>query len=79
MIAPFDLFRTEDDGSVKWLGVCEDLDAAKARVMELSLKLPAEYFIYSQTSERKLFIKQDGQVSERPNVVKAGAVNEHSL
>jgi hypothetical protein len=67
MIAPFDLFRTEVDGSVKWLGVCVDLDAAKSRVIELSLTLPGEYFIFSQTTERKLFIKPDGHVSERPS------------
>ena len=60
MIAPFDLFRTEVDGS-KWLGVCADLDAAKARVVELSATLPGEYFIYSQTTETRLFIKPDGQ------------------
>jgi hypothetical protein len=65
MIAPFDLFRTQDDGSVKWLGVCADLEAAKARVIELSLVKPGEYFIYSQTSEQKLFIKPNGQVSAR--------------
>ena len=66
MIAPFDLFRTEADGSVKWLGVCDDLDAAKARVVELSKTLPDDYFIYSQTTERKFFVTPDGQVSERP-------------
>jgi hypothetical protein len=65
MIAPFDLFRTEADGSVKWLGVCADLDAAKARVVELSVALPGEYFIYSQTSETRLFIKPDGRSSDR--------------
>ena len=66
MIAPFDLFRTEADGSVKWLGVCADLDAAKARVVELSAILPGEYFVYSQTTETRLFLKPDGQSSERP-------------
>ncbi len=66
MIAPFDLFRTEADGSVKWLGVCADLDAAKVRVLELSVTLPGEYFVYSQTTETRLFIKPDGQSSERP-------------
>jgi hypothetical protein len=69
MIAPFDLFRTETDGSVKWLGVCADLDAAKARVMELSVALPGEYFIFSQTTGNRLFIKPDGQSSERPTKV----------
>ena len=65
MIAPFDLFRTEADGSVKWLGVCVDLDAARSRVIELSLALPVEYFIYSQATEKRLFIKSDGQSSDR--------------
>ena len=64
MIAPFDLFRTEADGSVKWLGVSLDLDAAKDRVVELSVALPGEYFIYSQTTGN--FIKPDGQPSDPP-------------
>lgn len=67
MMAPFDLFRTEPDGSVKWLGVCADLDAAKARVRNLSAALPGEYFIFSQTTEKRVFIKAEGQASERPN------------
>lgn len=50
VIAPFDLFRTEDDGSVKWLGVCVDVDAAKSRVVELSVALAGEYFVFSQTT-----------------------------
>jgi hypothetical protein len=50
MIAPFDLFRTETDGCFKWLGVCADLDEAKARVRDLSVALPGEYFVFSQTT-----------------------------
>ena len=67
MIATFDLFRTEADGSVKWLGVCLDVDAAKARVLELSAVLPGEYFIFSQTTGRRVFINADGQSSDRPS------------
>ena len=52
MIAPFDLIRIKTDGSVKWLGVCVDLDAAKLRVRDLSATIPAEYFIFSQTTGR---------------------------
>ncbi len=59
MVAPFDLFRIEDDGSVRWLGVCEDIAAAKVRVVELSAALPGEYFVFSQTTETKLFIQPD--------------------
>ena len=57
MIAPFALFRTESDGSVKWLDVCADIDAAKARVAEIAANVPGEYFIFSQTTGNKLFIK----------------------
>ena len=67
MLAPFDLFRTEADGSVKWLGVCLDVTAAKARVLELAAVIPGEYFIFSQTTGRRLFIKPDGQSSDRPD------------
>ena len=66
MIAPFDLFRTEVDGSVKWLGVCLDVDAAKARVAGLSAVIPGEYFIFCQTTGKRLFINADGQSSDRP-------------
>jgi hypothetical protein len=67
MIAPFDLFRTEADGSVKWLGVCLSVDAAKARVVELFAVIPGEYFIFSQTTHRRLFISPDGQSAGRPS------------
>lgn len=67
MLAPFDLFTTEADGSVKWLGVCLDVDAAKVRVLELSAVLSGEYFIFSQTTGRRLFINADGQSSDRPS------------
>ena len=62
MIAPFDLFRTEADGSVEWLGACEDIVAAKVRVVELSAALPGEYFIFSQNTGNRLAIKPDGQL-----------------
>ena len=60
MLAPFDLLRTEADGTCRWLGACADLDAAKVRVAELSLTLPAKYFIFSQESGARFFINSDG-------------------
>ena len=72
MIPPFDLFRIEADGSVKWLGSCADVDAAIVLVRDMAKKVPAEYFIYSQTTERRLFITPDGHVSERASSVKTG-------
>jgi hypothetical protein len=72
MIPPFDLFRVETDGSVKWVGVCADLEAAKVRVRNLSMRFPGEYFIFSQKSERRVFITTDGQLSEPAKIAKAG-------
>jgi hypothetical protein len=65
MIAPFDLFRTEADGSIKWQGECADLDGAKARVMELSAALPGEYFIFSQTTGKQAVRQPDGRLADR--------------
>jgi hypothetical protein len=60
MIAPLDLFRTEKDGSALWLGSFADLEAAKERIKELAASNPAEYFIFSQTTGHKLFVRPDG-------------------
>jgi hypothetical protein len=47
--------------------VCLDVNAAKARVLELAAVIPGEYFIFSQTTGKRLFIKPDGQSSDRPD------------
>jgi len=59
MIAPLDLFRTEPDGSPLWLGSFPDLEAAETRANELAASHPGEYFIFSQTTGHKQFVKAD--------------------
>jgi hypothetical protein len=44
-------------GSVRWLGVVTDLEAAKLRVKELSESKPGEYFIFSLATGHRLEIK----------------------
>ena len=59
MIAPFDLFRQESDGTIIWLGAVEELEAAKAKARELIVRTPGTYFVFSQTSGNKMYIKAD--------------------
>jgi hypothetical protein len=59
MVPPFDIFKREGGGSVRWLGVVTDLEAAKVHVKELAASIPGEYFIFSLATGRRLDIKPD--------------------
>jgi hypothetical protein len=59
MIPPFDIFKRQPGGSVRWLGVVMNLEDAKIRVKELAASCPGEYFIFSLAAGRRLFIKPD--------------------
>jgi hypothetical protein len=45
MIPPFDIFRSESDGGVLWLGAAATLEEARALAEELTVDSPGEYFI----------------------------------
>ena len=59
MVPPFDIFKRQPGGSVRWLEVVADLEAAKLRVKELVECVPGEYFIFSLASARRLDVKRD--------------------
>jgi hypothetical protein len=59
MVPPFDIFKRQRGGSVRWLEVVADLAAAKLRVKELMECVPGEYFIFSLASGRRLDVKRD--------------------
>ena len=59
MVPPFDIFKRQPGGSVRWLEVVADLEAAKLRVKELVECVPGEYFIFSLASGRRLDVKRD--------------------
>ena len=59
MVAPFDVFKHEPDGSLYWCGAFQYLEAAKTKVRELLASSPGEYFIFSQTTGHKLSVKSD--------------------
>jgi hypothetical protein len=59
MVPPFDIFKRQGGGSVRWLGVATDLEAAKLRVKELTESAPGEYFIFSLATGRRLNVRLD--------------------
>jgi hypothetical protein len=59
MVPPFDIFKRQGGGSVRWLGVATDLEAAKLWVRELAETVPGQYFIFSLATGHRLDIKVD--------------------
>jgi hypothetical protein len=59
MVPPFDIFKRQSGGSVRWIEVVAELEAAKLRVKELVECVPGEYFIFSLVSGRRLDVKRD--------------------
>jgi len=59
MLPPFDIFKRQGGGSVRWLGIATDLEAAKQRVKELTQSSPGEYFIFSLATGHRFTVSLD--------------------
>jgi hypothetical protein len=59
MVPPFDIFKRQPGGGVRWLEVVADLEVAKLRVKELVECVPGEYFIFSLASGRRFDVRRD--------------------
>ena len=46
-----DILRRERDGSFLWMEAVGDLEGAKARLEELVVAAPGEYFVFDQRSQ----------------------------
>jgi hypothetical protein len=57
MVAPFDVFKHEPDGSLWWCGAFADLEAAKDKVRKLLVSSPGKYLIFNQSTGNKLHIE----------------------
>lgn len=60
MIPPYDIFRTEPNGSSRWVEAASTLDEAKARIQAMAAISPGEYLIVSQRTGNKLVMKFNG-------------------
>ena len=57
MIAPFDIFKTNKDGSLLWRGEARDLDDAKTRAEALARSEKTEYVIFSQRTGNRIVVQ----------------------
>jgi hypothetical protein len=56
MFHPLDIFKTDPDGHVLWLGGVESFVAAKRRIEELARSSPGEYLIVDQITGHKVCV-----------------------
>ena len=54
MLQPFDIFKVQADGSLRWMAAAANVESAKARVKKLG---PGEYVIVDQQVGRRISIK----------------------
>lgn len=58
MLDPFDIFKVEQNGSVRWVRAIADLERAKLCVLKiLTIAAPADYLILNQRSGERIVIK----------------------
>jgi hypothetical protein len=70
MFDPFDIFKVEHNGNVKWLRAIADLERAKSYVSKvLAVAAPADYLILNQRTGERIIIQaatnqqRDGRLS----------------
>jgi hypothetical protein len=69
MLDPFDIFKLEQNGSVRWLRAIADLERAKTYVVKiLVIAAPADYLILNQRTGERIIIQaatqqRDGRLS----------------
>jgi hypothetical protein len=51
-----DIFKTDPDGQVLWLGGIEGSGAAEGRIKELATSSPGEHLIVDQITEHKVWV-----------------------
>jgi hypothetical protein len=49
-----DLFRAKPDGTIEWCGSFFSMEAAKAKLQELLVAEPDDYFILDQVTGQKI-------------------------
>jgi hypothetical protein len=54
---PLDIFKMEKDGTYLWKGAAENFELAKSTVERLATSSPGEYMIFSQTTGKRIVVK----------------------
>jgi hypothetical protein len=60
MLDPFDIFKVEQNGSVRWVRAIGDLQRAKSYVLRvLSMATAVDYMILNQRTGERIIIKTE--------------------
>jgi hypothetical protein len=51
-VSAFDILKRDNDGSFIWVEAAQDLPTAQARLQELSIHAPGEYFVFDQKTQQ---------------------------
>ena len=60
-----DIFKTEPAGAIVWRGSFASLEAAEARINELLVSDPGDYFAHIQSTGTKISFKPNGHNGSR--------------
>jgi hypothetical protein len=76
MLDPFDIFKVEQNGSVRWLRAIADLERAKSYVVKiLVIAAPADYLILNQRTGERIIIPAATKEQDRRLNAHASAFN----
>jgi hypothetical protein len=79
MLDPFDIFKVEHNGSVRWLRAIADLERAKSYVVKiLVIAAPADYLILNQGTGEQIIIQAATNQRDRPSDIPSSIVTSRA-
>jgi hypothetical protein len=79
MFDPFDIFKVEHNGSVRWLRAIADLERAKSYVSKvLVVAAPADYLILNQRTGVRIIIQAATDQRDRPSDLPSSIVTSRA-
>jgi hypothetical protein len=55
-----DIFRIQSDGELVWLESAISVQDGRAKVSELMMNTPGQYFLFCQKTQEKIYVGSDG-------------------
>jgi hypothetical protein len=76
MLDPFDVFKVERNGNVRWLRAIPDLERAKSYVNRvLGIAAPADYLILNQRTGERIIIQPATNRRDCPSNIPSSTVS----
>lgn len=76
MLDPFDVFKVEQNGTVRWLRAIADIERAKSYVSKvLVVAAPADYLILNQRTGERIIIQAAIDQRDRPSHIPSSTVS----